>query len=203
MKQFEASFDSLGGYQAPDWFRDAKFGIWSHWGPQSVPMYGDWYARNMYIEGSPQYLYHVRHYGHPSKFGYKDLCALWKAERFEPEHLMDLYVKAGAKYFVAQAMHHDHFFNYPSALNPMNSVNMGPGKDILGLWQAAARKHGLPFGVTEHHGASFSWWRTNKGQDAYGPYKGLPYDGHDPAYRAFYHDNGEHAQGDLQSFHPW
>lgn len=203
MKQFEASFDSLGGYQAPDWFRDAKFGIWSHWGPQSVPMYGDWYARNMYIEGSPQYLYHVRHYGHPSKFGYKDLCALWKAERFEPEHLMDLYVKAGAKYFVAQAMHHDHFFNYPSALNPMNSVNVGPGKDILGLWQAAARKHGLPFGVTEHHGASFSWWRTNKGQDAYGPYKGLPYDGHDPAYRAFYHDNGEHAQGDLKSFQPW
>ncbi|MBR4360870.1 MAG: alpha-L-fucosidase, partial [Clostridia bacterium] len=82
-KHFEPTFQSLRQYSAPDWFRDAKFGIWSHWGPQSVPMFGDWYARNIYIEGTPQYEYHVRHYGHPSKFGYKDICALWKAENFE------------------------------------------------------------------------------------------------------------------------
>ena len=85
---FEASFDSLLQYQCPDWFRDAKFGIWSHWGPQSVPMFGDWYARNMYIQDTEQYLYHLRHYGHPSKFGYKDICALWKAENFDPDGLM-------------------------------------------------------------------------------------------------------------------
>ena len=92
---FEASFDSLLQYQCPDWFRDAKFGIWSHWGPQSVPMFGDWYARNMYIQDTEQYLYHLRHYGHPSKFGYKDICALWKAENFDPDGLMALYHKAG------------------------------------------------------------------------------------------------------------
>ena len=119
MQKFQPTFESLREYQCPDWFRDAKFGIWSHWGPQSVPMFGDWYARNMYIQGTQQYNYHIRHYGHPSKFGYKDICALWKAERFDPEGLMDLYVKAGAKYFVAQAMHHDHFFNYDSELNQM------------------------------------------------------------------------------------
>ena len=193
MKKFEATFDSLYQHEYPDWFRDAKFGIWSHWGPQSVPMCGDWYARNMYVQGTPQYLYHIRHYGHPSKFGYKDICALWKAEKFEPERLMEKYVKAGARYFVAQAVHHDHFFNFDSALNPMNSVRVGPGKDIVGLWKAAAEKYNLPFGVTEHLGASFSWWRVNKGCDAYGPYKGVPYDGNDPAWRHFYHDNYEYA----------
>ena len=87
--RFEPTFESLRQYSAPEWFRDAKFGIWSHWGPQSVPMFGDWYARNMYIQGQPQYEYHLRHYGHPSKFGYKDICALWKAEKFDPDALIE------------------------------------------------------------------------------------------------------------------
>jgi alpha-L-fucosidase len=192
MKKFEASFDSLRKFECPAWFQDAKFGIWSHWGPQSVPMYGDWYARHMYVEGSAQYKYHVRHYGHPSEFGYKDICALWKAEKFDPEYLMDLYQKAGAKYFVAQAMHHDNFFNFPSRYNRFNSMEVGPGKDICGLWKKAADNFGMPFGLTEHLGASFSWWFTNKGSDSYGPYAGIPYDGNDPAYRDFYHDDYEH-----------
>ena len=190
---FDATFESLYQHEYPEWFRNAKFGIWSHWGPQSVPMCGDWYARNMYVQGSPQYLYHIRHYGHPSKFGYKDICALWKAENFDPDRLMEKYVKAGARYFVSQAMHHDHFFNYPSELNRMNSMNVGPHKDIVGMWKAAAEKYSLPFGVTEHLGASFSWWRVNKGCDSYGPYKGVPYDGNDPAWRDFYHDNYEYS----------
>ncbi|WP_258881614.1 alpha-L-fucosidase [Paenibacillus sp. sptzw28] len=91
---FEPAFESLRNFKCPDWFRDAKLGIWSHWGAQSVPMYGDWYARNMYYEGSEQYRYHIRHYGHPSTFGYKDIVQLWKAEKFDPESLMDLYVAA-------------------------------------------------------------------------------------------------------------
>jgi alpha-L-fucosidase len=190
--QFEATFESLRNYECPKWFRNAKFGIWSHWGPQSVPMCGDWYARNMYVQGTPQYNYHVRHYGHPSKFGYKDICKLWKAERFDPEELMALYYKAGARYFVAQAMHHDNFFNYPSKINRYNSVNIGPNKDICGLWKAAAEKYHMPFGLTEHLGASFSWWHTNKGADSYGPYRGIPYDGNDPEYKDFYHENQEH-----------
>ena len=95
---FTADWQSLAaGYRHPDWFRDAKFGIWSHWGPQSVPRAGDWYARNMYIEGTHQYEHHLKQYGHPSQFGYKDIIPLWKAERFDPDALMALYVKAGAK----------------------------------------------------------------------------------------------------------
>lgn len=192
-KQFEATFESLRNYECPAWFRDVKFGIWSHWGPQSVPMCGDWYARNMYVQGSQQYNYHVRHYGHPSKFGYKDICALWKAENFHPEELMELYHRAGARYFVAQATHHDHFFNYDSKLNRFNSVKIGPGKDICAMWKAAADAYHMPFGLTEHLAASFSWWWPNKGADSYGPYKGVPYDGNDLAYADFYHANQEHV----------
>jgi len=199
---FEPSFKSLTAYECPDWFRDAKFGIWSHWGPQSVPMFGDWYARNMYIQDSEQYLYHLRHYGHPSKFGYKDLCALWKAENFDPDDLMERYYKAGARYFVAQASHHDHFFNYASKLNRFNAVDMGPHKDICGLWKGAAGKYKMPFGLTEHLAASFSWWSTNKGADSYGPYAGVPYDGNDPAYKDFYYDNHEHIRKD-ETVWPW
>ena len=190
---FEATFESLKKYECPDWFRDAKFGIWSHWGPQSVPMCGDWYARNMYIQGTDQYDYHFRTYGHPSKFGYKDICKLWKAEKFDPDALMEKYYKAGARYFVAQASHHDHFFNFDSKLNRFNSVNIGPHKDICGMWKEAAKKYNLPFGMTEHLAASFAWWRSNKGCDSFGPYKGVPYDGNDPEYRDFYHDNYEHV----------
>ncbi|MBE5814885.1 MAG: alpha-L-fucosidase [Clostridiales bacterium] len=202
-KRFEPTFDSLHEYTAPEWFRDAKFGIWSHWGPQSVPMFGDWYARNMYIEGTAQYEYHLRHYGHPSKFGYKDICALWKAEKFDPEGLMEKYYKAGARYFMSQGTHHDHFFNYDSRINRMNSVNVGPGKDILALWKAAADKFGMPFGISEHLGASFAWWRVNKGCDKTGPYAGVPYDGNDPAYQDFYFANQEHGTDDPASISPW
>ncbi|HKM34466.1 MAG TPA: alpha-L-fucosidase [Lachnospiraceae bacterium] len=203
-QRFEATFDSLKNYKCPEWFQNAKFGIWSHWGPQSVPMCGDWYARNMYVQGSPQYLYHVRHYGHPSEFGYKDICKLWKAEKFDPEELMNLYYKAGARYFVAQATHHDNFFNYDSKSNRFNSVNIGPHKDICAMWKAAADQLHMPFGLTEHLAASFSWWYTNKGADSYGPYKGVPYDGNDPAFADFYHANQEHvipnSKGELA---PW
>ncbi|MBR4776079.1 MAG: alpha-L-fucosidase, partial [Lachnospiraceae bacterium] len=190
---FEATFESLRNYKCPEWFRDVKFGIWSHWGPQSVPECGDWYARNMYIQGTDQYEYHLRTYGHPSKFGYKDICALWKAEKFDPDALMEKYYNAGARYFVAQASHHDHFFNFDSDYNRFNSTKVGPHKDICGLWKAAAKKYNMPFGMTEHLGASFAWWRSNKGCDTYGPYKGVPYDGNDPEYRDFYHDNYEHV----------
>ena len=201
--QFEPTVESLRTYSAPEWFRDAKFGIWSHWGPQSVPMFGDWYARNMYVEGTPQYEYHVRHYGHPSKFGYKDICALWKAENFDPDGLAERYRRAGARYLMTQATHHDHFFNYDSALNRMNSVNVGPGKDILALWKKAADRQGMRFGLSEHLGASFSWWRVNKGCDKTGPYAGVPYDGSDPAWQDFYHANQEHGTENPGDISPW
>jgi alpha-L-fucosidase len=191
---FFPTVESLSRFECPQWFRDAKFGIWSHWGPQSVPMYGDWYARNMYQEGSDQYRYHWRTYGHPSKFGYKDIIPLWKAERFDPAELMDLYAQAGARYFVAQAMHHDNFDNFDSAHNPWNSVKMGPMRDICRLWQHEARRHGLPFGLTEHLGASYTWFSVSHGADRTGPYAGIPYDGADPANQSLYRDNdSEHT----------
>ena len=166
-------------------------------------MFGDWYARNMYIQGTQQYEYHVRHYGHPSKFGYKDICALWKAEKFDPDALIAKYHKAGARYLMTQATHHDHFFNYDSKINRMNSVNVGPRKDILALWKAAADRYGMPFGLSEHLGASFSWWRVNKGCDATGPYAGVPYDGNDPAWQDFYHANQEHGTQNPSEIWPW
>jgi len=166
-------------------------------------MFGDWYARNMYIQGTPQYEYHLRHYGHPSSFGYKDICALWKAEKFDPQGLIEKYYRAGARYLMTQATHHDHFFNYDSKINRMNSVNVGPHRDILALWKAAADTKGMPFGLSEHLGASFSWWRVNKGCDRTGPYAGVPYDGNDPAWQDFYHANQEHGTENPQEIFPW
>src|SRR5436305_14000555 len=104
---FQGTLESLQRYEVPRWFRDAKFGIWAHWGPQSGVEAGDWYARNMYIETQAQYKYHVEHYGHPSKVGYKDLCPQWKGDQFDPDDLMSLYKKAGAKYFTSMGVHHD------------------------------------------------------------------------------------------------
>jgi alpha-L-fucosidase len=202
---FEPTWESLRTFECPDWFRDAKFGIWSHWGPQAVPMYGDWYARHMYVEGSDQYRYHIRKYGHPSRFGYKDIIPLWKAERFDPDGLMDLYVKAGARYFVAQAAHHDNFHNWNSSRHPWNAVQMGPGKDIVALWQAAARARGLPFGFSEHMGATFTWFKPNKGADKAGPYAGVPYDGSDPSHESLYlpNQNAGELRGEWYTSDPW
>ena len=185
-EQYQATWESLKQYRVPQWFRDAKFGIWAHWGPQCVPMTGDWYARNMYIEDSDQYKYHIAHYGHPSKFGYKDIVPLWKAENFDPDRLVQRYRKAGAKYFISMGVHHDNFDIWNSKHHRWNAAAMGPKKDIVGLWRQAARKHGLRFGVTEHLERSWSWFNVNKGADKKGPLAGVPYDGNDPKYQDFY-----------------
>jgi len=191
---FKPTLESLRKFECPEWFKDAKFGIWSHWGPQSVPMFGDWYARNIYIQGTEQYLYHLRRFGHPSKFGYKDIIKLWKAEKFEPEKLMELYVKAGAKYFVAQAVHHDNFDNWNSKYHRWNATNFGPKKDIVSLWHKATKKFNLRFGLSEHLGASFQWWSVNKESDKTGPYAGVPYDGNNPKYSDLYILNNKGAK---------
>jgi alpha-L-fucosidase len=188
---FQPTMDSLKGYQCPDWFRDAKFGIWAHWGPQSVPMDGDWYARGIYEQGSGHYQYHVSHYGHPSVFGYKDIIPLWKAEKWDPDRLMKLYKKAGAKYFVSMGSHHDNFFLWNSTLHRWNATKMGPHRDVVGDWQKAAKKNGLRFGVSEHLGASFTWFQPSHGSDKTGPKAGVPYDGADPAYWDLYHQPAE------------
>ena len=184
---YKPTDESLKQYQYPEWFRDAKFGIWSHWGPQAVPRQGDWYARRMYQEKDPAYKYHLEHYGHPSEFGFKDIIPLWKAERWDPEKLMELYKKAGAKYFVSMGTHHDNFFLWNSKINRWNSVNMGPKKDVVGLWQQAAKKHGLKFGVSEHLGASYTWYQAAHGSDSQGAKAGVPYDGTNLDNQDLYH----------------
>jgi alpha-L-fucosidase len=186
-QKFEPTLESFKQYKYPDWFRDAKFGIWSHWGPQAVPRQGDWYAKKMYEEGGADYKYHVEHYGHPSKFGYKDIIPLWKAERWDPQQLMGLFKKVGAKYFVSMGTHHDNFFLWDSKIHKWNAVNMGPKKDVLGLWQQAAKKEGLRFGVSEHLGASYTWFQTSRRSDKNGPLAGVPYDGTNPEYVDLYH----------------
>ena len=164
-------------YKTPDWFRDAKFGIWAHWSAQCVPEQGDWYARSMYIQGSSTYNYHVKTYGHPSKFGFKDIDALWKAEKWNPEGLMDLYQAAGAKYFMSLANHHDNFDNFNSKHHNWNSTKIGPMKDIVGTWSAICKRRGIRFGVSNHSAHAWHWFQTAYGYDAEGPLAGVRYDG--------------------------
>ena len=164
------------GYRAPDWFRDAKFGIWAHWTAQCVPEEGDWYAREMYRQGSRCNKVHVARYGHPTKFGFMEFDNLWKAENWNPERLIDLYARAGAKYFVALANHHDNFDAYDSTYHGWNSTRIGPKKDIVGSWARAARARGLRFGVSNHSAHAWHWFQVAYGYDPEGPMRGQRYD---------------------------
>jgi alpha-L-fucosidase len=175
--KFQPTWESLHQYQCPDWFRDAKFGIWACYGPQNVPEDGDWYARNMYVEGSKQNKYHLSHYGPPSQFGFKDVIHLWKAEKFDAAKLIALYKRVGAQYFFVMANHHDNFDMYDSKYQPWNSVNVGPHKDIVGDFAKAARQQGLRFGVSVHAAHAWSFYEIAQSADKTGPHAGVPYDG--------------------------
>jgi len=175
---FSPTWESLSTYQTPEWFRDAKFGMWAHWGPQCQPEAGDWYAREMYMEGNRKYKFHLEKYGHPSQFGFKDVINTWKAEKWDPEALVSLYKSAGAKYFMALANHHDNLDLYDSKYQKdWNSTKQGPKKDIIGGWAAAAKKHHLPFAVSVHAAHTWSWFEVAKRADKNGPLAGVPYDG--------------------------
>src|SRR5438309_10113613 len=141
LEPFQPTWESLGHYQTPEWFRDAKFGIWAHWGPQCQPEWGDWYARLMYLPGrqpwmpsETAYEHHLKHYGHPSRTGFLDVIGQWKAQDWRPEELISRYVKAGARYFFAMACHHDNFDNFASKHHAWNATRVGPKKDIIGGW---------------------------------------------------------------------
>jgi len=175
---FESNWKSLEQYETPEWFRDAKFGIWAHWGPQCQPERGDWYARYMYVEGDRRYNWQVEHYGHPSEFGFKDVINEWKAEKWDPEKLVALYKRAGAKYFFAMGNHHDNLDLWDSKYQEWNSVRVGPHKNILDGWAKAAKNNGLPFGVSIHASHAWTWYETSQLADKEGKYAGVPYDGH-------------------------
>ena len=176
-QKFEPSVASLKQYQCPEWFRDAKFGIYLHWGAYSVAERGEWYARKLYVETEKDYDHHIKTYGHPSEFGYADFIPMWKAEKFDPDALVGLFKQAGAKYFSPCAVHHDNFDLWDSKYHPWNSVKMGPKQDLVGKWREATLKAGLKFGVTTHLSRSYSWLNTANGSDTKGKLKGVPYDG--------------------------
>ena len=142
--KYQPAWESLAAYECPDWFRDAKFGIWAHWGPQCEPESGDWYARHMYYPGHWQYDVHVKKYSNPKDFGFKDVINEWKAEEWQPDSLVRFYKSVGARYFMALGNHHDNMDLWDSKYQPWNSVNMGPKRDVVGEWAKACKKYGLP-----------------------------------------------------------
>jgi len=175
---FYAHWDSLGAYRVPAWFRDAKFGIFLHWGVYSVPAYGnEWYPRNMYQQGSAAYQHQLETHGPLSTFGYKDFIPQFRAEHFDADGWLDLFVHAGARYIVPVAEHCDGFAMYDSAISNWTSVKMGPKRDVVGELAAATRKRGLHFGVSSHRAEH--WWWYDGGMK-------LDSDVRDPRFAALY-----------------
>ena len=180
----QASLDEQ--YRCPEWFADAKLGFWAHWGPQCVGL-GGWYAKAMYDPASSDYQRHIKKFGHPSKVGYKDILPLFTAEKFDPDALMAEFKEMGARLFLAMGVHHDNFDMWNSKYHRWNAVKIGPHKDLVALWQQAAKKQGLHFGVSEHLVPSYDWWNPNKMSDKTGTLAGVPYDGRDSANWDLYH----------------
>jgi alpha-L-fucosidase len=175
---FEPTWDSINmNYPGdPAWLREAKFGIWVHFGPQSAGQSGDWYARKMYQPGTPAYENHIRDFGHPSESGYKDVLHTWNPTQLDPVKLVQTYHDAGARFLIIQGVHHDNFDNWNSAYQPWNAVNMGPKRDLVGEWAKASRAAGMRYGVSFHHEYTWWWWQPAFGSDTTGDKADVPYD---------------------------
>jgi alpha-L-fucosidase len=175
---FRADWESLQKYEVPEWYKDAKFGIFIHWGAYSVPAFGnEWYPRNMYVPGSPEYKHHIATYGPQDRFGYKDFLPMFKAEHFDPAAWAELFKKSGAKYVVPVAEHHDGFAMYDSGLSDWTAAKMGPHRDTTGELGKAVRAVGLHFGVSSHR-VEHNFFL--------GVGRSIPSDINDPQYAAFY-----------------
>ncbi len=170
----------------PSWWREAKIGVWFHWGPQSMGRNGDWYARFLYQQapqgrqgranGRWMYDQHLKQFGHPSEFGYMDVLNAWKAPKFDAARLMKLYAESGARYILVQGAHHDNFDLWNSPHQPWNSVNVGPKRDIVGEMFREARKYDFRTGMAFHADYSLWWFQPAFGADKNGPKAGVPYD---------------------------
>lgn len=148
---YRADWNSLSAYRVPEWYKNAKFGIFIHWGIYSVPAFGsEWYSRNMYIQGSPEFEHHRKTYGEQKDFGYKDFIPMFKAEKFDPENWAELFRRAGARYVVPVAEHHDGFQMYRSKVSKWNAANMGPKRDVLGELSREINKKGMVNGASTH-----------------------------------------------------
>lgn len=161
---FEPTWESLASYRTPDWFRDAKFGIFIHWGVYSVPAFGsEWYSRNMYDPSTKDYAHQIATHGPQSAFGYKDFIPQFKAVRFDPDAWVDLFARAGARYIVPVAEHCDGFAMYASEITPWNASTMGPHRDVIGALATATRARGLHFGVSSHTAEHWWWYGVGRG----------------------------------------
>jgi alpha-L-fucosidase len=175
---FQPTWESLKSYKIPQWYQDAKFGIFIHWGLYSVPAFGsEWYPRAMYLEGSPEFKHHVATYGPQTKFGYKDFIPMFHAEHFDPAAWAALFKESGAKYVIPVAEHHDGFPMYDSGLTDWSAAKMGPHRDLIGELAKAIRAEGLHFGASSHRAEHY--WFLNGG-------RAFPSDVQDPQYAAFY-----------------
>ena len=158
------TWESLSGDRVPEWYRNAKFGIFIHWGIYSVPAFGnEWYSRNMYIEGTPEFAHHVETYGKQSRFGYKDFIPMFRAEEFDPAVWADLFFEAGAKYVVPVAEHHDGFQMYKSGISHWNAYEMGPKRDVLGELKKCVEARGMAAGASSHR--IEHWFFMEHGKD--------------------------------------
>lgn len=148
---YRADWNSLSAYRVPEWYKNAKFGIFIHWGIYSVPAFGnEWYSRNMYIQGSPEFEHHRKTYGEQKDFGYKDFIPMFRAEKFDPKEWAELFKKAGARYVVPVAEHHDGFQMYDSEISKWNAANMGPKRNVLGELSAEFNRQGMVNGASTH-----------------------------------------------------
>jgi alpha-L-fucosidase len=161
----------------PSWWRDAKFGIFIHWGPQAAGKSGDWYARRLYEPDLDAYKNHLKTFGHPSEFGYKDVLHQWNPSQWDPAKLVQAYYDAGFRYALVVGVHHDNYDLWNSRYHPWNSVAVGPKKDFLARWKKELTKHNMRFGVAFHHEYTWWWYQTAFGSDSSGPKAGVPYDG--------------------------
>ena len=175
---FRPDWESLQKYEAPDWYKDAKFGIFIHWGVYSVPAFGsEWYPRDMYRQDSDVFKHHIATYGPQDKFGYKDFVPMFKAEKFDPAAWARLFKEAGAKYVVPVAEHHDGFAMYDSGISDWTAAKMGPHRDVIGDLAKAVRAEGLHFGASSHR-VEHNFFL--------GVGRKFPSDVNDPKYAAFY-----------------
>ena len=160
----------------PAWWRNGKFGIFIHWGPQAAGKSGDWYARYLYKEGTVAYKSHQKNFGRPNKFGYKDVLHQWKPTQWNAAKLVQAYYDAGFRYALVVGTHHDNYDLWNSKYQPWNSVNVGPQIDFLAAWKKQLTKHGMRFGVAFHHEYTWWWWQGAFGADTKGARTGIPYD---------------------------
>ncbi len=177
---FEPNWPSINSNypeDATNWLREAKFGIWVHFGPQAGGESGDWFARKMYMEDRLAYKNHLEKYGSPVDSGYKEVLRDWNPEKLNPAWYVNLYKQIGARFLLIQGVHHDNFDLWNSKYQPWNSVNVGPHRDLLGEWARAIKASGMHFGVAFHHEYTWWWWQTAFRNDTKGPNAGKMYDG--------------------------